>query len=181
MKIGGPEKPQQADYQQQADTPSPTSSRFQSLLEEKRRKYPAREDSTSQEDPPPAPPPVLLPNQPDFKPESTSTAHAPNLPIPDIAAQIVSQLRSVHTVDSSQSVAIQFRSPVLGGLNVTLKAHQNQLAIHIAAASEPAAALLRDHADDLKSLLAKKGFQVTDVVVSGSARTPQQQRGSGSR
>ena len=182
MKIGDVENSQQPDYQQQqTDTSSPASSRFQSLLEERRRKCPAREASASQQDSSPVPPPsVPLPNPPDFKPESTSAAHAPTLPIPDIAAHVVSELRS-HPVEASQSVAIQFRSPVLGGLNVTLNADQNQLAIHFVAASEPAAALLREHADDLKSLLAKKGFEVRGVVVSGGALTPKQRRGSGAR
>lgn len=182
MKIEGAENSQQSDYQQQqTDTSSPASSRFQSLLEEKRRKYPAREEPKSQQDSPPVPPPpVPLSNSLEFKPESTLAAHAPALPIPDIAEHVVSQLRS-HPAEASQSVAIQFRSPVLGGLNVTLNADQNQLTIHFVAASEPAAALLREHADDLKSLLAKKGIEVTGVVVSGGALTPRQRRGSGAR
>ena len=180
MKINGSNPSQSQPHETRSDAESRARSQFHSIVEKKRQESSAHKQTQSQEDPTSVTPDVAPAPKPeaDSKPESTSALNAPVPPLPmeGLASQIVERLRSMPSTNASQTAEIQFKATALEGLQITLTAERDQLSIRMATTSESTAALLRERSQELKSLLANKGFKVADVVVASGAGTPAPRR-----
>jgi flagellar hook-length control protein FliK len=183
MKISNTEGAQTPSYQQQSSGGTKDSSKFDRVLDARRK----QRDDKPKDDSTKGKPDTQQPNasqqeiptafdQPiNWKAEQTSARVSETTSsIQNLSGEIVGELRSVAHQDGAHTIDIQFDSKTLDGLHVQLAAQGDVLSLRFDTASHQVAGLLSDRTHELTTALERKGFRVNGLVINAKGKNQSQ-------